>query len=53
MEVSVILTSCKYHFIKVHENLVQHPSNNISINKLFGQYKNNWLDTKSLEVQWI
>ena len=26
----VILASCDYHFIRVHENLVQHPSNNIS-----------------------
>ena len=25
----VILASCKYHFIKVHENLVQHPCYNI------------------------
>ena len=29
----VILASCKYHFIRLHENMVQHPSNNISINK--------------------
>ena len=27
----VILASWKYQFIRVHENLVQHPSNNISI----------------------
>ena len=27
----VILSSCEYHFIRVHENLVQHPSNNMSI----------------------
>ena len=27
----VILASCKYHLINIHENLVQHPSNNISI----------------------
>ena len=27
----VILASCEYHFIRVHENMVQHPSNNISI----------------------
>ncbi len=26
----VILASCEYHFIRVHENLVQHPSNFIS-----------------------
>ena len=25
----VILASCDYHFIRVQENLVQHPSNNI------------------------
>ena len=25
------LDSCKYHFIRVHENLEQHPSNNKSI----------------------
>ena len=25
------LTSCEYLFIKVHENLVQHPRNNINI----------------------
>ena len=31
MESIVILASCKHHFIRVHENLVQHPSNNISI----------------------
>ena len=28
---NVILASCKYHFIRVHENLVQHPTNNKSI----------------------
>ena len=27
----VILSSCEYYFIRVHENLVQHPSDNISI----------------------
>ncbi len=27
----VILASCEYHFIRVNKNLVQHPSNNISI----------------------
>ena len=26
----VILASCKHHFIKVHENLEQHPISNIS-----------------------
>ena len=26
-----ISDSCEKHFIRVHENLVQHPSNNISI----------------------
>ena len=25
----VILVSCEFHFIKVHENLVQHPSNKL------------------------
>ena len=27
----VILASCEFHFSRVHENLVQHPNNNISI----------------------
>ena len=27
----VILASCKYYFIRIHENMMQHPSNNISI----------------------
>ena len=27
----VILAHCVFHFIRVHDNLVQHPSNNISI----------------------
>ena len=27
----VILASCEHNFIRVHESLVQHPSNNISI----------------------
>ena len=27
----VILANCKYHFIRVHENLVQHPSTNLPI----------------------
>ena len=27
----VILASCEYHFIRVHENVVQHPINNTSI----------------------
>ena len=27
---NVILASCKYHFITVHDNLVQHPSYNIT-----------------------
>ena len=26
---NVFLASCEFHFIKVHENLVQHPSFNI------------------------
>ena len=30
----VILTSCEDHIIRVHENLVQHPSNNASIGGL-------------------
>ncbi len=29
-----ILASWEYNFISVHENLVQYPSNNISINTL-------------------
>ena len=31
----VILASWEFHFIRVHENLVQHPSNYISILTLF------------------
>ena len=27
----VILASCKFHFIRKHENLMQHPNNIISI----------------------
>ena len=27
----VISAGCKHQFIRVHENLVQHPSNNLSI----------------------
>ena len=27
----VLLASCEQNFIRVYENLVQHPSNNISI----------------------
>ena len=27
----VLLDSCVYNFIRVHENLLQHPSNNKSI----------------------
>ena len=27
----IILARCEYHLIRVYENLVQHPSNNISI----------------------
>ena len=27
----IILASCEHHFMRVHENLVQHTSNNISI----------------------
>ena len=30
----VILASCEYYFIRIHENLVQHPRNNISISYL-------------------
>ena len=26
----VILASCEYHFVRVHEHLVQHTSNNIN-----------------------
>ena len=34
----VILASCEHNFIRVHENLVQYPSNNISIpNREMGQ----------------
>ena len=31
MEYKVIIASYEYHFIRVHENLVQHSSNNMSI----------------------
>ena len=34
MEGIVILASCEYHFLRVHENLVQHQSNKISINNI-------------------
>ena len=27
----VILAHCQFHFLRYHENLEQHPSNNISI----------------------
>ncbi len=27
----IVLASCEHHFMRVHENLVQHPSYNISI----------------------
>ena len=27
----IILANCEYNFIRVHENLVQHPDNNTSI----------------------
>ena len=30
-EGSVILASCEYYFIRLHENLLEHPCNNISI----------------------
>ena len=30
----VILASCEHQFIRVHENLVQHPSTNISISSI-------------------
>ena len=28
------LASCEHHFLRVHENLVQYPSNNISFPKI-------------------
>ncbi len=31
----VFLASCEYHFIRVHENMIQHPSNNISIQQIW------------------
>ena len=31
----LLFTSCKCHLIRVHKNLVQHPSNNILIDKMF------------------
>ena len=31
MGVMVILASCEHPYIRIHENLVQYPSNNISI----------------------
>ena len=31
--IGVILASCGHHLIRIQENLVQHPSNNISIKK--------------------
>ena len=27
----IFLASCEHHFVRLHENLLQHPSNNISI----------------------
>ena len=35
----VILASWNYHFIRVHENLVHHPSNYISIYKIHQLHK--------------
>ena len=35
---NVILTSCKYHFIRVYNNLAQHPSNDTSIVVLYTSY---------------
>ena len=34
--ISVFLSSCQNHFIRVYENLVQHPCNYISINAAIG-----------------
>ena len=39
----VILASCEHHFIRVHENLVHHPSNNISV--IIMIHRRTWLDT--------
>ena len=36
----VILAGCKYHFIRVNDTLVQHPSNCISILKQSAFYTN-------------
>ena len=36
MEGFLILASCEFHFNRVHENLVQHPNNNISIEMAVG-----------------
>ena len=44
----VILSSCKYHFIKVNENLMQHPSNHTSISML--QAKNNLFYSSSSKI---
>ena len=32
------LASCEHNFIRVHESLVQHPSNNISIDLHFHEF---------------
>ena len=32
----IIQASCEYRFIRVHKSLVQHPSNYISIDAMYG-----------------
>ena len=55
----VILASCEYYFIRVHENLVQHPSNDISIlpRQVYdiARYQNNkltifWLEKEQYNI---
>ena len=54
----VILASCVHHFIRVHDNLVQHPSNEILIRvtgkdvkaSLFLQRKSNISNGSSFDV---
>ena len=36
------LASCEHHFVRVRENVVQHPSNDISISQYTNQLKTNW-----------
>ena len=50
--ISILASCCEYHFIRVHENLAQHLSNNISNYHLFYEHCENQVFASSSSMRY-